>query len=518
MRPWIPAVLMSILFVAACSGGGSIDYTPDAQDGGTDVSVNDPGMEATDAPDVAQDTAEVAPPFTRPENGDPVSDEDIAAITDKYLELLEGTRYFDATNERAHGWPKSDPDGRYWYGTWWSGVKVLKENGKVTYLHNEDGSDNNGMRTGPILSGVCFAHALWGNQGDLVRKLVRGFNAWSLAMDRESVPNDGHLLARSHYPESIASSDDGVEYHIDYSLNRPGVNLDKPLPPAIYVHAPDNPWWGDVWVKNKRSKDDIGHMLEAIAILPACTGDADAELRADLDLLEDRYTTWCRGVEDNDYGIVTVDEDWQEYTPIEDLAHYIEFLECKSRLAIRLYGRGEPGPLDCGNGITPADEQWQFKNDFHQINRSHHRAAAAMAFLKKDPETAHAMLDGLAWRLDTIFNARDTPDIYEGPHEQDLAESVVMSATVGVPLNWREVRFLHDRIEEAHASYLADGMLPHYRVFDPDVPDGEYLFNPGGGGFFWRYLAAPLGLCSSPYVNPTSKSVLDCTRIREKSW
>lgn len=501
----------SILFVSlyACSSG-NIDYVPDVTDTGIDVAVTDT---ENDVPDL-KDVKEVAPPFIRPENGEPVDMETISAVTVKYLELLEKTRYFDATNERVHGWPRSDPDGRYWYGTWWSGVKVIKKDGKVTFQHKADGSDNNGMRTGPILSATCFAQALWGNQGDLVRKLVRGFNSWSLAMDRDSVPNDGHLLSRAHYPVSIDSTDDGVEYTIDYSLNRPGVDLDEFLPPSIYVHNPDNPWWGDVWVKNKRSKDDIGHMLEAIAILPGCTVDSDADFRADLDLLEDRYTTWCRSVENNDWGIVTIDEDWQEYTPIEDLAHYIEIVECKSRLALRLYGRADPGELDCGNGITPADEQWVIKNDFHQINRSHHRAATAMAFLREDHDTAHAMLDGLAWRLDTIFDARAEPDVYEGPHEQDLAESVVMSATVGVPLTWREVRFLHDRIEEAHASYLSDGMLPHYRVFDPQTPDGEYQYNPSGQGLFWRYLATPLGLCASPYLNPTSKPVLDCDRVR----
>ncbi|NOZ01061.1 MAG: hypothetical protein GXP54_04135 [Deltaproteobacteria bacterium] len=507
MRCAVTALVILIIPILGCGGDNA------GADALADVA--DTGPEPVDAVD-AVDADAARLPFTRPEKGEPVSPDELKAATTMYLGLLDGTRYFAATNERVHGWPRSDPKGRYWYGTWWSGVKVVKQDGKVTFLHREDGSDNNGMRTGPILSAACFAQVLWGDQGDLVRKLVRGFNSWSLAMDRESVPNDGRLLARAAYPESILSTDDGIQYFIDYSLNRPGKDLDEPNPPSIYVHNPDNPQWGDIWVKNKRSKDDIGHMLQAIAFLPACTVDADPGFQADLDLLRQRYQAWCRGVEDNDWGIVTVDGDWNEETPPEDLAHYIDAgnAECKSMLAIRLYGRGDPGDLDCGNGLSLLDEEWLLKNDFHQINRSYHEAAAAMAFMEGFEDLGDRMLEGLAWRLDTIFDAKEDPDTYDGPHDQDLAELVTMSAAVGLPLTWREVRFLHQRIKEAHDTYLSGGSLPAYRVFDKDVPDGEYPYNPGGGGFFWRYLGTVLGTCASPYRNPTSRPVLDCDMVR----
>lgn len=88
-----------------------------------------------------------------------------------------------------------------------------------------------------------------------------------------------------------------------------------------------------------------------------------------------------------------------------------------------------------------------------------------------------------------------------------------MSANVGVPLTWREVRFLHDRLREAHAGYLA-ARPATYDVFDPATPDGEYPYEPGGPGLNWYYLGAVLGTCASPYLNPTSKPVLDCERVR----
>jgi len=463
-----------------------------------------------DRPDT--ESASNPPVFTRPDQGDPVSQQEVSDATTLYLDLLRGTRYFEVVSERAHGWPRSDPDGRYWFSTWWSGVRVLKKDGRVTYLHSADGADNNGMRTAPILSAACFAHSLYRNQAPLIRRLIRGFNSWILAMEREHGPDTGVLMTRAHYPQSIQSLDDGREVFVDYSLNRPGEDNDA----TIYVHNPDNPYWGDIYVKNKRSKDDIGYLLLAIALLPACTADADADTQADLETLMDLYGAWARRVEDDGWRIATVDRDWQVYWPEEDLAFFIEFggIECKAMLAIRLFGRGDAGSLDCGNGLSDLDEVFGLKNDFHQIQRSFHEAATALAFLRGDQELGNALLAGLARRLDILFDARESKNPPAEPGDQDLAELVVMAAVVGVPLTSREVRFLHDRIRDAHQTYLADAMRPHYHVFDAETPDGEYAFTPDASGFFWRYLGTLLGLCASPYRNETSREVLDCDAVR----
>lgn len=498
-------------------GEAGLDAVADGDEAwpGPDVSDGDALPDGASTPDDAAgeaDAPEPPPVFTRPDKGEPVTPEEVAAATAQYLEILRGTRYFDVVEERAHGWPESDPQGRYWFATWWSGVRVIKKDGRVTYRHSADGADNNGMRTAPILTAACFADALWGGRAPLVRRLVRGFNSWVLAMEREASPDTGVLMTRAHYPESVTSHDGGREVVIDYSLNRPGEDNDA----TIYVHNPDNPYWGDIYVKNKRSKDDIGHMLLTLALLPACTAGADAGFREDLDLLDTLVGAWARRVEDDGWRIATVDRDWNVYWPEEDLAFFIELgnIECKSMLAIRLVGRGDEGPLECGDGLSPLDEVQGLKNDFHQIQRSFHEAAAALAFLRGRPDLAKAMLRGLAWRLDTLMDARESDHPPAVPGDQDLAELVMMSAAVGVPLTSREVRFLHARIEEAHQTYLSDSMTPHYHVFDPETPDGEYAFTPDAGGFFWRYLGALLGVCASPYRNPTSRPVLDCEAVR----
>jgi len=396
-------------------------------------------------------------------------------------------------------------------------VRIRKENGQVRYVHSEDGADNNAMRTAPILAGVCFGQTLWGGQEPLLRKLVRGFESWALAMERPSHPETGVMLARAQYPRSIVSEDDGRTIAIDYDPCRPGAEWTQDdTPPSVFVHNPDNPWWPDLWVKNKRSKDDVGHMLQALAFLPGCVDGGSAELQADVERAATVYAAWSRRVEDDGWRIATVDEDWVPFFPAEDLGFFITVggLECVLQLAVRLYGHGDAGPLACGDGLSAADELWTLKNDFHQIHRSFHEAAAALAALNGDRALADALLSGLAWRVERILDARAAGEDPAGPGDQDLAELIVMSANAGLPLTWREVRFLHERIAEAHAGFLTDALRPSYDVFAPATPDGEYVFTPEGGGLRWRYLPAALGTCASPLRSPASAPALDCERLR----
>ncbi|MEQ9496420.1 MAG: hypothetical protein RIT81_06165 [Deltaproteobacteria bacterium] len=455
----------------------------------------------------------------RADHGAVVSSEEIATATDRYLELLAGTDYFRVTAERTHGVPRNDPEGRYWYGTWWNGVTVFKEDGRVRFFHQSKGSDNNALRTAPLLAGTCFAQNLWGGQEALLRELVRGFNSWSMAMDRGD-SRDHALLARVHYVEPVMSTDDGVEVLIDYSENLPGEYFQGELeqPPTIYVHNPDNPHWGDIWIKNKRSKDDVGHMLQAMAYLPACTQSPGADLAEDLELMHTRYGQWARRVEADDWRIATVDEDWETYHPMEQLAAYIQLfdVECTAMLATRLFGHDDPGTVACGTGISELSEVWALKKDFHQIERSFHQAATALAYRGEHVALGDTLVEGLIWRLDTIFDAREAGEYPEKLHDKDLAELVIMAANVGVPLTSREVRFLHGQIEKAWRGYLTEEHRLAYDVFSPDTPDGEYPFNPNADGLFWRYIGALLGQCASPYKNPNGRPVFDCDAVRAR--
>jgi len=84
-------------------------------------------------------------------------------------------------------------------------------------------------------------------------------------------------------------------------------------------------------------------------------------------------------------------------------------------------------------------------------------------------------------------------------NERSLADLIILSATMGVPLTWREVRYLHTMIGKAHASYVKGASPKVYRIFDAATPDGAYALEPGGEGLRWVSLALPIGTCSAQY-------------------
>jgi hypothetical protein len=459
--------------------------------------------------------------YVRPERGEPVEADELARVTDRYLELLDETRYFESVDERVHGWPES-ASGGYWYGSWWSGVQIVRENGEVTFLHGADGADNNGLRSAPLLEGACYAQLLWRDEASarVARKIVRGFVAWMLAMQRTASDaewtREKPLLTRAFYPPPVAGEEQGRRYLVDTSLNRPGLDNGA----TEYVHLPDNPTYGDIWVKNKRSKDDIGHMLLAIGQLAACDGALGGATDADVAEMRALYAAWARRVEDDGWRIATWDQDGELWLPDDDLARYIQAFqtECDHMLATRLVGRADPGALDCGNGVNGLEEVVIAANDNEpHIFNSFHEAVVVHALLTGHTAIAEAHLPALAARIEETIDrveAGDPPNFFS---DQDFAELVVESATVGVPLTWREVRWVHEQIEEAATAHAAAELAPAYRVFDPATPDGSYVYDPFGPGIEFRNIGTLLGTCVARFRNPASKPLLDCDRVRARA-
>ncbi|MCK6552907.1 hypothetical protein L6R52_44195 [Myxococcota bacterium] len=455
-------------------------------------------------------------PYTlaRTEAGDPVSDTELAAVTDLYLDLLVELDYFRSISRRAHGWPENDPEGRPWYGSWWSGIRIRRDGTSLTFDHPPDGSDNNGMRSGPMLEGACYAHALWGGDGNahLVQQMSRAFNAWMRAMERTSVPDAPVMLSRAFYPESITYEEGGLQITLDYDDQHPGEDNGA----TQYVHVPDNPHWGDIWVKNKRSKDDLGHMFRAIGALETCGAQLPADARADHDELRALYRAFSRQVEDDGFRIPTWNKDLEKWLPDESLAIFVtEFgTECNATLTFRLYGRGDAGTIDCKNGVTDADLTIAVLNDVRHIFLSFHEAAVQHALVAGLPAIAQRLAGGLALRSDQTHDTLERGESVGMFDDRDFAGDLAHAANAGVPLTWREVRTVHAAIRAAHETYL-DGRNDRARVaFDVDAPAGEYPYDFGGEGFNFRDLGVVLGTCVSKWRSPDSKPVLDCERVK----
>lgn len=498
---------------------GALDRGPG--EGGAEGGGDAAQADATSADAAQADAASGPPPsklpfsYMRPDVGQPVTAAELKTITTKYLELLKETRWFDVVDERVHGWPQSDPAKQYWYGTWWSGVSVIKKGGKVTYLHSKDGADNNGLRTAQLMEGACHATLLWGAAADeaLLHKLIRGFSSWILAFEQTSGGPAQTLLSRAAYPKSISSTDGGRALYIDYSLNRPGVDNGA----TSYVHLPTNPHWGDLYVKNMRSKDDLGPMFRALAQVESCAGRLTAPAAKSMAQMRTLYKAWSVQLEQDKWVIATLDKQLKLFFPLDTLARFINVggVECSGMLAIRLMGQGTPGTLNCGSGISLPEALGGelIKSGNKQMLRTYHEAATNQALNAGEKTVALDLLKGLAQRLAQNMSAIEAGKQPSNLNTMDFTALILHAASAGVPLTSREVRWVHKRIEEAHSSYRTAAMLKHYKVFDPKTPDGTYAYEPIASGFFYNDSALPLGTCASPYRNPAGRPLLDCSQV-----
>ncbi|MBI4818367.1 MAG: hypothetical protein HY791_19030 [Deltaproteobacteria bacterium] len=457
---------------------------------------------------------EAGPPFdfVRADTGDPISAAELADATDLYVDLLERTKFLRTASKFAHGYP--DRPDRPGFATWWSGVRVHREGHKLTFLHSNDGADNNGLRTAPFLETACYAFKLFHDPQDeaFIRRMVRGFGSWISAMERTSAPNAPVLMTRAFYPENLTYEDHGLEITIDYSLNRPGLDNGA----TEYVHIPDNPSWGDIYVKNKRSKDDIGHMLLALAELETCKSELSAEAQAEIDEVMSLYEAWSRQVEDDGFKIKTYDKNLDLWIPTESLAIFVQTLdaECDAMLTLKLVGRGSSGGKRCGNGITDSDALFSELNDNNRhIFWSFHQASALWSVRRGELDQARALVEGMGTRMDDIFSKienGDLPNFYNAP---DFAAFIMRAGFLGVPLTSREIRFVHEQVRQADEGYFSETNLAALAAFDPEAPDGEKSFGLAGPGLDFRTLGLGLGVCATREVNPNTRTLFDCSRM-----
>ncbi len=510
------AALATMLLTLACSPGAA----PTPRDGGPDDA-----LAPSDAPTPGRDGGSRPPtptgvfpshtrvlPFdySRPDVGAPLTSTELGDATDHYLALLDRTRWFDYMEDRVHGWPESAPGGRYWYATWWSGTGISLRSGHVTFVHVDVGAENNGLRTPQIMEGACYAWLLWHHDQDqhLVRRLVRGLSSWRLSMRRGAADPEIGLTSRAAYPASVHDVDRDVD--IDYDPNRPGVDGGA----SYFIHIPDNPSWGDLYVQAQRSKDDMGHIMRGVAAIDACDG-VLTEPGAQDDIVEARrlYQEWAQRVERDDFHIATLDRDLNVVVPTSQLATYfVPVAECHAQIAIRLLSRNDPYGARCGTptGASP-DPTMGLNNSAMQIVRSHHEAAAALALVTGQDALALELLAGLATRIEMLLDVLEAGPAPDNAHPSDVVQLIVEAANLGVPLTSREVRWVHAQIEAAFAGYDTSG--DEWHVFEAGTPDGDYAIEPNGPGIDVKDLALLLGTCVAPYRNPSGRPLLDCARV-----
>lgn len=416
--------------------------------------------------------------------------------------------------------PENDPNHPYWWGTMWTGVKVQKSNGEVTYTHSNTGTDNAGIHTSPYLEGACFAYLLTGDKKHehLARKIMRGMSAWILASSK-SANDTPKVLSRAFYPASFHSIDGDRNLHVNYDASRPGENTKA----SHYVHIQNNPYFGDIWLKGKRSIDDIGHMIRAIAQVQSCKNAFGEEARADLDQLNSLYSAWAREVDSSNFKIPTYDLAMETILPPKNsFGNYnnynMPFSDpvCVEKLAVRFLHTNESGNLKCKKGISIWERLLArfLQNDAIEVLRSHHVAAVAMAELRSRPEIAEKLKSGLSDRMDRDLKV--AKNIKRSPKYdiQDIPTFFIHANNVGVPLTSDETRFFYERLHTAYLEMRSPDNYNTFHLFDNSVPDGTYSYNPPSPGLYYYTIGPMIGACASAFRNPNARQLFDCERLK----
>jgi hypothetical protein len=460
-------------------------------------------------------------PFTvtRADVGEPVSAADVAAFTRKVTGLWKQVGYFQWIADTSHGVDAATgmPD----WSVWWTGVVVVKQGGAVTFLHSPDGGpDNIFIPTSRVLGQASAGYLLTGDAqlGRIVEQYSKGLTASMKGMVWDANDPVRSIMARAVIANNhTVTLPDGRVKAIDYTAWRQHTEAWN----SHTIEVAQNPYWGDIWVKNMRSKDDVPHIFHATAWLPWVAAQApDENVRAAAAEAWQYMQGFTRDIVDSGYVIRSKDETGQIFVPTEDLASFVQYealipnAECNAKLCAALIGYGAPLENDCQNGSGGAYETVATTTHYYNmmIIRNFHLAAILHALRTCEDDAAQALMAGLVTRIDTDLARTDYPDnVQQQEWDRDLAVYLVQASAAGLPLTSREARLVHQYFGQA-----ADEMAAwdKWNLWDPAIADGTYDYRPPAVvsaedmGFF-------LEACWSPFRATGGAAFIDCDVVRD---
>lgn len=539
--------IFGLIFLMSCGSDGSDSTDVPVADSAADVALDAMEVAVQDSapevvPEAVDDMSVDLPPRTTPgglpmelpfaleraDEGEPLTPEEITAFTRRITGLWLQVDYFTWVYETSHG--VDDSTGYPDYLIWWHDVDAVKAGDTVTFMNQPayGGSHNNAEPTNLVLVQALGSYLAIGDES--AGEIVEQFANSNTALMKGFVFDDNDpldmLLARNivtfnHEFTLPSGKKKVVEYDKWYSAYE-GWNADR-------FNYPNNPTWGDVWVTNMRSKDDVPYIYRAAAWLPyviELSPEGEAK-EAAVEML-DFTRRFAKDVVDSGWNIRTKDaagnayivED-QDLLSLNDYVEVMEDAECPARLATAYLGYGDNQGVDCGKGYGSLYEELAGSINYfnYQIIDHFHVAAAHLALTYGDVTAAEQLMIGLGERMD-LYLAPDSKlagksDVNWG---RDISLIALKSAALGLPLTSKEVRLIHKYHDGAVDRYTD---FPNWDLWDPSVPDGAYSFRDGfhpkseGDAVRCEEMAFLMEYCWSPFRNPAGRQIVDCDIVND---
>lgn len=458
--------------------------------------------------------------FARHNIGAEISENERESATNDLIYIFEKSHYFDFVDSRIHGVPKNNEYGYYWYGHYWTGVHVVKKNNAIYFIHQSNGSDNVGIQSAPYMEGACYAYKLTSNTKylNITRKLMRGFSSWIKAGDIEGQPSQS-ILSRSFYPHSMQSTYNNVPVFYNYDLSRPGISNFI----TEYVRNEHNPYFGDLYLKNNRSIDDIGHILRAIGIVQSCSDHFGPEALSELNEMNQLYSSWAREVIKNNFVIPTYNQNREVEIRKKNLGDFNNYKilsfdpHCSIKQAIELLGGVDNPKRNCHKGITLIEKLIgrKLQNDAAEIMRSEHETSIIFNDLYGRQDISKKLKMGLANRINLDFKVTKNPEKYSNLDLQDIVSELINANNIGVVLTSEEIRFIYSRIHMARLAIDDPKNYSTFNLFDESVKDGMYSYDPPHTGLYFYSLSSLLGSCDSNWQTREIRPLLNCDKLKD---
>jgi hypothetical protein len=532
------SLFIAIALLPACSSGSNAALD--------DARWADAPVDAPAALDAAADAAAVDSPGALPfdfrrsdvDGGEALTADELDGFSRAMRDFYWDTDYFGWLLRMSHGVDAST--GMRDFRLWWTDSTAVKDAGSVAIVHKwfeQHGGHNILKGNTTILASAIAGYLLTGEPilAKLSEQYCKGLSSTMLGMVHDADDQVLHLMARNVVMANHSyTTHDGREKSVDYANWRHPYDRWN----CSRFQYLDNPYWGEVWVTNTRSKDGLGYVLWASALVEDAAERApEATLRSACAETRDLLALFARDIVDNGYRIRSKDSEGQPYTPGKeqgppeadtgDLASFVEWdrlfpdAECNNKAASALLAYGDPRDIKCSPlGGDSVYELLSVRNNAPNghIMRAFHISRILLALLRGHDGIALSALAGLHERF-TRDRDMDLTEVNSSPERwrRDLAINQLQAAGAGYPLSPDEVRLIHRYFLRAAESFRA---FPNRDIWAASVPDGEHNWLPpssesGADGAYEIWMGPEaLGLlytwCWSPFRSPHGTALVNC--------